>query len=388
MGVKGLTKLLQNYAPNSISQENISKYSGTTQAIDIFLTLYKFIIAIRNSGKDITRSDGKMTSHIYGIFNKMLNLLDNGVLPYPVFDGKAPSIKNKTLKERKDIKTKAQTKLNDTDNILSEEERIKLYKRSFSITNDHIKEVQKLINLMGLEYLQAPGEADPQCAALNIVGKVNGVITEDMDTLAFGAPLMLRNFSSKKKIMEINLEKVLIGLELSYDQFLDICIILGSDYSKPIRGLNSLSVYKKYKNFGKMESFLEHLENKNKELISQGKSQKYIIPDNFKESWIKAKQYYKQADVWDPREVEISWKEPNFSGLLKFLCEENEFNEKEISNKLKKLHELYRSYSKYGRLLGKIYYPKENNKSITRSNKVLTTNSIIIDTSKSLPIAL
>ena len=41
---------------------------------------------------------------------------------------------------------------------------------------------------MGIPYVQAPEEADSQCAYLNKKGLVDAVLTEDMDILTFGAP--------------------------------------------------------------------------------------------------------------------------------------------------------------------------------------------------------
>ena len=70
--------------------------------------------------------------------------------------------------------------------------------------------------------LQAPSEAEAQCAALAKSGKVWAVGSEDMDTLTFGAPILLRNLtaseSQKKEILEINLAAVLDGMGLNQSQ--------------------------------------------------------------------------------------------------------------------------------------------------------------------------
>ena len=88
---------------------------------------------------------------------------------------------------------------------------------------------------MGVPYVDAPCEAEAQCAALCAAGKVfdlcgcgidlrqvYAAASEDMDTLTFKAPVLLRHltFSEQRKvpIAEVNLETTLLGLSLPYEQ--------------------------------------------------------------------------------------------------------------------------------------------------------------------------
>ena len=47
-------------------------------------------------------------------------------------------------------------------------------------------------------YIQAPCEAEAQCAALVKAGKVYAVGTEDMDALTFGSSVLLRYLTFKE----------------------------------------------------------------------------------------------------------------------------------------------------------------------------------------------
>lgn len=349
MGIKGLSKLIEMKAKSAITEREFADYENTVQAIDISLVLYKFIIAIRSSrkGKDLTRKDGRMTSHIHGIFNKFLSCLKYGILPYAVFDGKAPEIKSETLKERRRRKEAAIKKLKSvTDDEMSESERVKLYKRSFRLKEEHIKDIKKLLRLMGLRYIQAPGEADSQCAALNKKKKVYGVVTEDMDVLAFGAPVMLRNFTNKKKVIEIRLNRILKELELRYDQFVDICILLGSDYCKTIKGIGPMKAYEKYKQVGSIELLLKLLEKENKMSKKQGKEILYKIPKNYRSKWRQTKEYYMKTEVYEPEKIVIDWDGPDRAGLIEYLCKEHEFNLSTTTKRVNLLIEMYETYKK------------------------------------------
>jgi flap endonuclease-1 len=88
--------------------------------------IYKIIISVRNSGADYTNQKGEITSHILGLFNKTIELLNYGIIPVYVFDGKPPNIKNKTLENRKQIRKKALEKL---EQATTEEDKIKYFKR-------------------------------------------------------------------------------------------------------------------------------------------------------------------------------------------------------------------------------------------------------------------
>lgn len=348
MGVKGLMNMIKKHAPNAITNKSYKDFEAWKVALDMSLFIYKFVIAIRGKGYDLKRKDGRITSHIYGCFSKYINMIKHGIFPVPVFDGKPPWIKKETLKKRKEVKVKAQDALDNlVDDDISDIDKIKLYKRTFTMNDEHVKDIKTLTTLMGFKFIQAPGEADSQCAALNITKVVDGIATEDMDVLAFGAKTMLRKFSSKSNVVEINYSNVLKKLELTDSQFIDICIILGSDYCHPIKGISALTVYKKYKQFGSMDKFINHLNKENERLKKLGKKEKYEIPKSFIERWEEAKEYYLTAEIVNPLQFKFEWSEPNIQGLHKFLCKEHQLNSERVKNMIKYLQDRYQYYCKH-----------------------------------------
>ena len=115
MGIKNLLKFLSEY-PELIKEKETNEYYGKKIAIDISILMYQVVIAIRNSGSDLTNNKGEITSHILGLFNKTLSFLDKGIIPVFVFDGKPPQLKQKILDTRKQIRKKALEKLSDAQN--------------------------------------------------------------------------------------------------------------------------------------------------------------------------------------------------------------------------------------------------------------------------------
>ena len=99
-----------------------------------------------------------------------------------------------------------------------------------------MEQCRELLDFMGIPYVQAPEEADSQCAYLNKKGLVDAVLTEDMDILTFGAPKIVRNLSSfHKNPIEIELNNILKSLNLNQDEFIELCILLGRDYRTYIK---------------------------------------------------------------------------------------------------------------------------------------------------------
>lgn len=55
------------------------------------------------------------------------------------------------------------------------------------VTGTMLEESKELLRLFGIPYIVAPMEAEAQCAKLEELGLVNGVVTQDSDTFLFGA---------------------------------------------------------------------------------------------------------------------------------------------------------------------------------------------------------
>jgi flap endonuclease-1 len=81
---------------------------------------------------------------------------------------------------------------------------------SVKITNDMINDIKYLLGLLGVPYVDSPSEAEAQCAALVKAGKAYAVASEDMDALAFGTPILLRGFGTRREpLIEISLDDIL-----------------------------------------------------------------------------------------------------------------------------------------------------------------------------------
>jgi flap endonuclease-1 len=284
------------------------------------------MISVRNSGADFTNQKGQITSHILGLFNKTIELLQMGIIPVYVFDGKPPSIKYKTLEGRKLIRKKALEKM---DSATTEEDKIKYFKRSSQITKEQWNQCRDLLEMMGIPYINAPEEADSQCAYLAKMGLVDSVFTEDMDILTFGSPKIIRNLTSHKvEVSEINLQDLLDKFELNYEQFVEFCILLGSDYCSGIRDITTKMILEYYLKSKNLDDTIKAL-----------KIDNVKIPDDINYEEIKT--YFLNPTVEKITIDNLILKEPNVPKLLKKLVEEYGLIKYLIKSKLDKLMTYY-----------------------------------------------
>ena len=134
------------------------------------------------------------------------------------------------------------------------EEALKQQQRTTHISSKEKNDAMTMLRLMGVPVIQAPGEAEAQCSYLNKTGKIDAVCTEDTDSLVFGTQILIREINNKKEpVCEVTREKVLSGLNLTEDQFTDMCILCGCDYASKIEGIGPVKAYKFIQDYKNLE---------------------------------------------------------------------------------------------------------------------------------------
>ena len=141
-----------------------------------------------------------------------------------------------------------------------------------------------LLLLLGISFLKAPGEAEEYCAFLQKNGIVDYVLSEDTDSLTFGATKVLFSIpKNKNNYLLCNAGILLKDLGLTEDEFIDFCILSGCDYTCTVPKIGPVNALKIIKKYSTIDSFI--LDNT-----------KYQIPENFnyslsKELFIKNRYY-------------------------------------------------------------------------------------------------
>ncbi|KAF3992127.1 hypothetical protein FT663_01262 [Candidozyma haemuli var. vulneris] len=309
---------------------------GRKVAIDASMCLYQYLIAVRQQdGQQLTSEDGETTSHLSGMFYRTVRMVENGMKPMYVFDGKPPVLKGGELEKRMLKKQEALSKLEEIKETGTVEELLKHEKRTVRASRQQNEEAQKLLELMGIPYMIAPSEAEAQCAALAKGGKVFAAASEDMDTLCYEPPFLLRHLTvaeaRKMPVDQIEYSEVLKGLDMDRSTFVDLCILLGCDYCETIKGVGPVTAFKLIKEHGSLENIVKWIE-------ANPEKTKYKIPENW--PWAEAKELFMNPEITKTAsadEVDVKWEEPNVDGLVEFMVQQKGFNEDRIRSGAEKL---------------------------------------------------
>jgi len=329
MGIKGLTKLLSDHAPGCMREQKFEGYLDRKVAIDASMHIYQFMMVIGRSGdQTLTNEAGEVTSHLQGMFMRTCRMLEAGIKPVYVFDGKPPTMKGGELAKRKDKREAAEAELEKAKEAGDQEMIEKMSKRTVRVSKEQSMEVMKLARLMGLPVFEAPCEAEASCAALCKAGLVYAAASEDMDTLCFSCPKLARNLmapaSQGKPILEFDFDKCLQELDLTWDQFIDVCIMCGCDYCDSIKGIGPVKALQLIKKHGSIEEMLKDLD-----------KEKYPVPEDW--PFAEARELFKNPEVVQTEGLDLKWTAPDEEGVVAFLVGEKSFNEDRVRNTLKKL---------------------------------------------------
>merc|ERR1719265_97731 len=265
-------------------------------------------------------------SHIIGMLSRTIRLMENGIKPVYVFDGKPPELKLAELEERRAKREEATENLQKAIEAGDQEQVLKSSKATVKVTKEQNEQVKRLLGLMGLPVINAPSEAEATCAALCRDGKVHAAATEDADCLTFGTKTLIRNLmaaeSQKRQILEVSLERALEQLNISMDQFIDFCILSGCDYCDTLKGVGPSTAIRLLIQHGSLEKVLENLDADK-------------IPKNF--NYQTARELFRECEAVETAKVEFEFKDPDFEGLSKFLVEENSFAKERVDRFIERI---------------------------------------------------
>lgn len=287
MGIKRLhkflseKKLIKKYDSMEKFMQKNNFHKSRIVAVDIMLYIYKY----KYSYNDI----------IYGFMKQIIHFLNNKIIPLYVFDGEPINEKSFIINNRKNRKRNLVEKINVLKEELKKTEKEetteistkieKLKKSYINITNTDIKNIQKLLRICNIPFIQSCNEADISIAKLYKEKKISCCLSEDMDILAFGCKKMIKLF--KSNIYEYNLDHILQKLKLSHDQFIDMCILFGCDYIKPIIKNEPNKIYKRISNSEPVRDIVSEKNEKSEvdKYIQDHSKIRNIFKNKFKDSF-------------------------------------------------------------------------------------------------------
>ncbi len=343
MGIKGLRKLLKTKAPSSVNLVSLSKYTGKSLAIDCSSYMYQFRYNAARKGKG---------SHLRSFYEMIVALLQHNITPVFVFDGKPPKEKDGELKKRKDVFVKRTSDITDIktqineilngrtmyDDSITQSEASEIIKFQKELTNktknqinvskEHFLDATELFSYAGIPCLKSTGEADFLCVKLCKDGITSGVLSEDMDILTHGAEYLItgindNSFRKEGKVIEYSLSKALSELNISMEQFVDICILCKCDYATKINGVAGITAINLIKSYGNIDALIDK--------INEG-GLKYSVQDGF--NYVRARELFHSSETMKYEANKANRVKANETLLLKFLLDNTNYGKSTLMNKL------------------------------------------------------
>ncbi len=332
----------------------LKELRGKIIAIDAYNALYQFLTAIRQpDGTPLKDRLGRITSHLSGLFYRTINIMENGVKPVYVFDGKPPELKKMEIERRKKVKEEAVKKYEEALAKGDLEAAKRYAQMSSKLTEPMVEDAKKLLTAMGIPWVQAPAEGEAQAAYMARRGDVYASASQDYDSLLFGAPRLVRNLTitGRRKLPRknvyveikpeiIELDVLLKELGITREQLVDIAILLGTDYNpEGVRGVGPKTALKLVKTYGSIEKAL-----------------KALPRHEFPVDPLKIKEYFLNPPVIDNYKLE--WREPDEKAVIDILVKEHDFSLERVKNALNRLKTAYREHIKSKQLGLDLWFKK------------------------------
>ncbi len=234
--------------------------NGASAAVDAFNWLHRYLsIIVQYTDRSVyTTEDGTEVPNLIGLVQGLPKFFDHGLLPVFVFEGKAIALKEPELAARLERRLAAEELAEEAEAAGDEIEAARLRSQAQRIIPAIEQTTRELIDRLDIPYLDAPTEAEAQASHMARIGAVDYVVSDDYDCLLYGAPLTVRQFTSKGEPECMDFEATLEAHEINHEQLVAIAILCGTDYNEGIHGVGPKTALSDIKKFDTLSAVLDH----------------------------------------------------------------------------------------------------------------------------------
>lgn len=244
MGIRGLTGWIKWTAGSTLKEPNWSEWKGKKIGVDILGFLYKAKAQHYNPLVYLGR--------LIAAFKKY------DIIPVPIFDGKPPEEKRETLKQRSELRAKSDTRktelekdmmlMSTTDRSVAELELRILEQNTTFLTSEERILAKQLLYACGVTVLNASGEADNVLAYFAKREEFVAIVSNDMDLLTRGVQTLLvpETYAlpgDASGWTQYSLNTILESSSLTYPQFVEMCVLMGCDYTAGLKSFPYKTAY-------------------------------------------------------------------------------------------------------------------------------------------------
>lgn len=263
MGIKKLFTFLDDkglfikysYLNNIIKDLNKDK-NNFIIGVDANLYCYKY-----------SYSYGNM---LIGFYNQILKFYSNNIIPIYIFDGGIIKEKELTnINRNKKIANNKQKidELNENANTLNNESDLrnleiiknKLQKKSVKITNMNLKLLLELFDLLNIPFIFSHCEGEYLAVLLNKLNIIDMFLTDDTDPIPGGIKKLVKFYNNN--VYYLNCETMLQQLNLTNNELIDMCILMGNDYNNFYHKIDPNIIYKNIQQHKSIENIIINVNN-------------------------------------------------------------------------------------------------------------------------------
>jgi flap endonuclease-1 len=307
---------------------------GRSMAVDAFNVLHQFLALIRTrEGRPLTDREGRVTSHLVGLVFRTTRLIaEHRMRLVFVFDGRSPSLKRAEVERRRAVKRKAEE---EYETAVEAGDYAKAFSKAVQtgrLDSTAIEDAKRLLDLLGVPWVQAPGEGEAQASHMARKGDVWTASTRDYDSLLFGTPRLVRYLTIQgqewlpSKGRARRLEPELIELDaflghhgITHEQLIDLAILVGTDFNPGIKGIGPKTALKLVREHGRLEEMPEK--------VASG------LPEQYEE----IRRIYLEPDVTDDYTIEEG--PLREEELAVFLCDERAFSRQRVETVINRMRQ-------------------------------------------------
>ena len=232
---------------------------GSVVAVDAHNWLYRYLTTtVKWTSDDVyTTSEGEEVANLVGIVQGLPKFFEHDLTPVFVFDGAVTDLKEDEVQERREKREAAEERLEEAREAGDDIAAARLESRTQRLTETIIETTRELLELLDVPIVDAPAEGEAQAAVMARRGDVDYAGTEDYDSLLFGAPLTLRQLTSKGDPELMDLDATLEKHDLTWEQLIDVAILCGTDFNEGVSGYGPKTSVKAIREHGDLWGVIE-----------------------------------------------------------------------------------------------------------------------------------
>jgi flap endonuclease-1 len=243
----------------ALSEISFGEVAGSVVAVDAHNWLYRYLTTTVRWTNDAvyTTADGTEVANLVGVVQGLPKFFEHDLTPVFVFDGAVVDLKDEEVEQRRADRKRREERLEDAREAGDAIEVARLDSQTQRLTDTIVETTRELLALLDVPVVDAPAEGEGQAAYMARRGDVDYVGTEDYDALLFGAPLTLRQLTSKGDPELMDFEATLAEHELTWEQLVDAAILMGTDFNEGIAGIGPKTAVKAVRDHGDLWAVLE-----------------------------------------------------------------------------------------------------------------------------------